>query len=283
MRFLLTSLALTVVLGACSFGQEPTSDKLPAEKEPIIQDNSFLVEEAYNQNYGVVQHIQTFQRQWISRDWAYSFTQEWPVDIAPRNQLSYTIPVVHSGGDGSGIGDVALNYRYQLFGDGDAKYAMAPRLSVLLPTGDSRRGFGAGGAGLQFQLPLSVVHNNKVTTHWNLGTTIAPSQKNPFGETAKTYGVNAGQSFIFAVNSRLNLMLETVWASTESVAAKDKTLRENAVLLSPGVRWAYNFKSGMQIVPGVAFPVGVGPSSGDWGVLFYFSIEHPYRKLKPKK
>ena len=55
------------------------------------------------------------------------------------------------------------------------------------------------------------------------------------------------------------------------------------VLLSPGVRWAYNFKSGMQIVPGVACPIGVGPSSGDWGILLYFSIEHPYRKLKAKK
>jgi hypothetical protein len=280
-RLLLTSLTLSLVLGTCS-AQEATPTTAKSD-EPIIQDNSFLVEEAYNQNYGVVQHIQTFQRQWISHDWAYSFTQEWPVDAAPRNQSSYTIPVVHFGGLGSGIGDVALNYRYQLIGDGDAKYAMAPRLSILLPTGDSRRGFGAGGTGLQFLVPLSIVHNNQLTTHWNIGTTFTSSQKNLLGETASTYGVNAGQSFIWAVNNRLNLMLETVWASTESVVAKAKTTRDNTVLLSPGVRWAYNFKSGMQIVPGVAFPVGVGPSSGDWGILLYFSIEHPYRKLKPKK
>jgi hypothetical protein len=26
----------------------------------------------------------------------------------------------------------------------------------------------------------------------------------------------------------------------------------------------------------------VGPSAGDWSVLLYFSIEHPYRKLRPK-
>ena len=281
MRFLLTSLTLTLLLGASS-AQDPTSPKDAKEDEPIIQDNSFLIEEAYNQNYGVVQHIQLFQRDWISHDWVYAFTQEWPFDPAPRNQLSYTIPVFHFGGDGSGIGDVALNYRYQLIGDADAKYAMAPRLAVLLPTGDSRTGHGAGGTGLQFNVPLSVVHNNKLTTHWNLGTTIIPSQRNPFGDTAKTYGVNAGQSFIFSVNNRLNLMLETVWASAESVVAKDKTIRGHDLLLSPGVRWAYNFKSGMQIVPGVAFPTGVGPSSGDWGILLYFSIEHPYRKLKPK-
>ena len=282
MRFLPTTLTL-VFLAGTGFAQEPVSPKDAKDDEPIIQDNSFLIEEAYNQNYGVVQHIQTFQRQWLSHDWAYTFTQEWPVDPAPRNQLSYTIPVVHFGGDGTGIGDIALNYRYQVLGDSNAKYAMAPRLSVLLPTGDSKRGFGAGGAGIQMSVPFSWVHNNLLTTHWNLGTTITPSQKNPFNQTAETYGVNAGQSFIFSVNNRLNLMLETVWASTEEVVARDKTLRDHAVLLSPGVRWAYNFKSGMQIVPGVAFPTGVGPSSGDWGILLYFSIEHPYRKLKPKK
>jgi hypothetical protein len=268
-------------MGASS-AQDPTSPKDAKEDEPIIQDNSFLIEEAYNQNFGVVQHIQVFQREWISHDWVYAFTQEWPFDPAPRNQLSYTIPVIHFGDGGSRIGDVALNYRYQLIGDSDAKYAMAPRLSVLLPTGDSRTGHGAGGTGLQFNVPLSVVHNNKLTTHWNLGTTIIPSQKNPFGDKAKTYGANAGQSFIFSVNNRLNLMLETVWASTESVVATDITRRHHDLLLSPGVRWAYNFKSGMQIVPGVAFPTGVGPSSGDWGILLYFSIEHPYRKLRPK-
>ena len=47
--------------------------------EPGIQDNSFLVEEAYNQEFGVVQHISSFTRFWDSKDWNYSFTQEWPV------------------------------------------------------------------------------------------------------------------------------------------------------------------------------------------------------------
>jgi hypothetical protein len=53
-------------------------------------------------------------------------------------------------------------------------------------------------------------------------------------------------------------------------------------LLSPGIRWAYNFKNGLQIVPGVAVPFGVGPSSGEKGVFLYLSFEHPYRKL-PKE
>ena len=47
-----------------------------AMPENPIQDNSFLAEEAYNQEPGVVQHIQTFMRMWNSKTWTYSFTQE---------------------------------------------------------------------------------------------------------------------------------------------------------------------------------------------------------------
>ena len=32
-----------------------------------IQDNSFLIEESYNQDYGVVQHINNFERLWQSK------------------------------------------------------------------------------------------------------------------------------------------------------------------------------------------------------------------------
>ena len=59
--------------------------------EHPIQDNSFLAEEAYNQEPGVVQHIQSFTRLWNSKTWAYSFTQEWPVPNHWRHQLSYTL------------------------------------------------------------------------------------------------------------------------------------------------------------------------------------------------
>jgi hypothetical protein len=43
-------------------------------------------------------------------------------------------------------GDIALNYRYELRG-ADERVALAPRLSVLLPTGDETKGLGGGGPG----------------------------------------------------------------------------------------------------------------------------------------
>jgi outer membrane putative beta-barrel porin/alpha-amylase len=252
---------------------------------PKIQDNSFLVEEAYNQEFGIVQHIQNFQRLWNSKDWIYTFTQEWPVDASPRHQLSYTLAALHSGqrpASGGGFGDVILNYRYQLWGSGESKVAFAPRLSALLPTGDSRLGRGAGGAGIQGSLPLSVVLTQKLVTHWNAGTTIIPNAKNTAGETSATFGYNFGQSFVWLARPRFNVLLETVFNRSQQVTGPKTTEWTSSLLLSPGIRWAYNFNNGLQIVPGIGVPLGVGPSTGEKGVFLYLSFEHPYRKLPEK-
>ena len=163
-------LAAILLSGVNSLGQQ---NAVPAA-EPGIQDNSFLVEEAYNQNFGVVQHISSFTRFWNSKDWNYTFTQEWPVPGDERHQLSYTLAAVHSGdfpGSGAGFGDVLLNYRYQLVGSGDTRVAFSPRLSLIFPTGDSSQEQGAGSFGVQTSLPLSVVLNKKLVSHWNLGAT----------------------------------------------------------------------------------------------------------------
>lgn len=252
--------------------------------EKPIQDNSFLLEEAYNQEFGVVQHISAFQYNWPAGDWGYGFTQEWPVDIAPRHQLSYTLSALRPGsGLEAGFGDLALNWRYQLVGSGDAKVAFAPRVSLLLSTGDSRRGLGAGATGVQVNLPVSVQHNRRLVTHWNAGATFHPNAKNELDHEAATRGVNLGQSFVWLAHPRFNVLLETVYYSAESVVAPQTTEREHAVFLNPGVRWAWDLPNGLQIVPGVAVPVGVGPSAGERGVFFYLSLEHPYRKLKDTK
>ena len=56
-----------------------------------ILDNSFLVEEAFNQEAGVFQNIVTAAR--ADASWELGFTQEWPVGTQ-RHQLSYTAPFV---------------------------------------------------------------------------------------------------------------------------------------------------------------------------------------------
>src|SRR5713226_8181733 len=153
--------ALVIVLVCAS---SPAQQGPSTSGPPGIQDNSFLVEEAYNQNFGVVQHISSFTRFWNSKNWAYTFTQEWPVPGDARHQLSYTLAFQHAGAlpsSGVGIGDVALNYRYQLVGDSNARVAFAPRFSLFFPTGDSTSGRGSGGFGFQTSLRLSGVMSRK--------------------------------------------------------------------------------------------------------------------------
>jgi hypothetical protein len=243
-----------------------------------IQDNSFLVEEAYNQEDGVVQHISSFERLTNSHDWVYTQTDEWPLRSL-RHQVSITLAGTHSGsfaGSGAGWGDTALNYRYQLLGSGETKFAIAPRVSVLLPSGDHRYGRGSGGLGMQMNLPVSVQHSRQIVTHWNAGATWVPHALNQNHAKASTTAFNLGQSIVWLAKPRFNVLLETLWTSSEDVLAAEKVRRSQDLYLSPGLRWAHNLENGLQIVPGVAFPFGVGPCSGEKGVILYLSFEHPF-------
>ncbi len=252
--------------------QDPIKPE-PPQPQPI-SDNSFLIEEAYNQEPGVVQHINTFMRT-RNGDWLYTFTQEWPVKSI-KHQLSFTA-AGQSLSNSRGMGDTAINYRYQLM-NGD-HVAISPRVSLLLPTGSYRRGLGAGGVGIQTNLPVSVVHSDKFVTHWNVGATLTPAARNEFNQKAFTKGFNLGQSTVYMLNSRVNVLVETAWNSYESVLSKGHTEKSYSMLVNPGIRWSHNFKSGLQIVPGVSFPIGVGPSRGERGVFFYVSFEHPFKKV----
>lgn len=247
-----------------------------------IQDNSFLVEEAYNQEDGVVQHISTFTRLSQSHDWAYTFTQEFPVR-GQRHQFSYTVPVVRNGGipgAPAGLGDVAINYRYQAIGSGETAVAFSPRFTLLVPSGSVSDGRGAGGYGLQTNLPLSITAGKRFVTHWNIGGTILPSARNESHETAFAKAFNVGQSVIWLAHPRFNVMLETLWTGSESVVSRGKTQLSHDLLISPGIRWAHNFSNGLQIVPGIAVPVGAGPSTGEKGLILYLSFEHPWSIFK---
>jgi outer membrane putative beta-barrel porin/alpha-amylase len=243
-----------------------------AQTSAGISDNSFLIEEAYNQDPGVVQHISNFSRAEEGGSWAFSFTQEWPLR-GLRHQLSYSIPLQH--GDGTGVGDVALNYRYQLVGSPDTRIATAPRLTLLLPTGNEEHGRGSGGLGFQANFPLSFMATPQLATHWNAGLTLVPSASDGLGDAATTISYNLGASGIWLVRPSFNLMLELVWLSTESAIGSGLTNRSESFLLNPGIRWAFNFASGLQIVPGIAYTIDL-ESEGTDALFLYLSFEHPF-------
>ena len=126
---------------------------------------------------------------------------------------------------------------------------------------------------------MSVVLSKRFVTHWNAGYTYIPNANNGVGDHATASGYNLGQSIVWLARPRLNALLETSWTSSQGVVGEDQTENLRTLFLNPGIRWAYNFKSGLQIVPGISIPIGVGPSTGERGVFLYLSLEHPLRLI----
>jgi hypothetical protein len=245
-----------------------------AQTAPPVRDNSFLVEEAYNQEARVVQHISVFSAVRRGNAWEYGFTQEWPLG-SQRHQLSVTVPILNAA-DATGIGDVAINYRYQLAFDDATGNAVAPRVSLLLPTGNAERERGTSSLGVQVNLPASWGLHPALVTHWNVGGAWIPAAEAPTGGRVTTRALTAAASAIWLVKREVNLMLEVAWARLELPVGADTRVTEETAWLSPGVRTAIDFSSGLQIVPGVAFPIGIGSNEGARRVLFYLSFEHGF-------
>lgn len=244
-----------------------------------IQDNSFLIEEAYNQEPGVIQHISTFNRSVETGAWTYSFTEEWPI-LGQTHQGSVTLNFADLRvPNGRGIGDVLLNYRWQAIGSGETPVAFAPRLTAVLPTGDAERGLGGGGAGVEVNLPLSVALSDRFVSHVNLGGRYVPSAHTELG-SARLGSFSVGQSFIWLAHQNLNFMIEALYSSTD-IAARAASSRSESLTVNPGLRAAIDVGE-LQIVPGIAVPIGIGPSRGETGLFFYLSFEHPFRGAGPQ-
>ena len=248
---------------------------------PPIADNSFLLEEAYNQEPGVVQHILNvpFFSTGSQRDVSISFTQEWPI-FGQTHQFSYTIPYTFSENE-NGFEDIRLNYRLQALMESQRMPAFAPRFSFVLPTGDADKGFGHERLGYEINLPFSKIVSDRWTVHFNAGGSVFPDVK---GHDLWNY--NLGASAIYAVSKDFNLMLESVVNWEEDVdlpavagsakAGLVRRVRTTAALISPGARYAFNLPNDLQIVVGAAVPIGLTSDSPNWGLFFYFSFEHPF-------
>jgi Putative MetA-pathway of phenol degradation len=254
--------------------------------EPLakgIQDNSFFVEEAYNQEPGVVQHILNVPIDFTngSREIAPSFTQEWPV-FSQTHQFSYTIPYVFTEDD-NGVADMRLNYRLQALTEGEHTPAFAPRFSLVLPTGDRDKGLGTGVVGYETNLPFSKIVSDRWTLNFNAGMSVFPNARDHH-----LTNYNLGASAIFAVSRDLNLMLETVAGWNEDIAEgvlspEATTNRSTTALISPGARYAFNLPNDAQLVIGLGLPIGLTSDSPDWGLFFYCSFEHPFTRIEARR
>lgn len=235
-----------------------------AAQDGPIQDNSFLIQEAYNQPPGVVQHVFTAERH-DNGETLFVFGQEWPLS-GVRHQVAFALPLFCPCGEAGrsiGVGDIELGYRYQAAGAEGGRVHVAPELAFSLPSGSARLGRGASTLGLGLTVPVSVTLARTLVAHANAGASHLPGTEDEDGVRESRTDWLLGGSLVWLARQNLNLLLEAV--------------REpDAFTLSPGVRGAVNVGS-VQIVPGVAMPIGFEDGESDTAWLLYLSVEHSFR------
>jgi hypothetical protein len=278
MRLVSLAAMTCVALGAPAVVRAQQSAPPSASRPFEIVDNSFLVEEAFNQEPGVFQNIFTATRA-DDGGWAMSFTQEWP---APgiRHQLSYTLVFDNVTGSGR-MNNVALNYRYQLRNSDNGGLALAPRFSVLVRP-DATDTDDAGRLGIEVNLPASRQFGN-VYLHGNAGMRVYPSVERrellpqPQGRagTDPLTSPFLAASAIVRVRPMLHAMLETVLQYSERLD-EIGTRRDTIWIVSPGTRFGWNVGE-QQLVFGVAVPWQREEGRFGTSVLGYASWELRFR------
>ncbi len=282
-------MAFGTVQFAASEGEE--------ESDPgHIRDNAFLVEEAFNQEPGEVQHVFNWIHLWNhdasgrTRDFANTYTMELPLG-SQAHQFSLTTlllsafedpaagPSEHQGG----VGDTFLSYRYQLLADDDFLWC-APRLSLIVPTGDERFGLGTGEVGYQFNLPISR-YGDQVDFHFNAGYTFVPNvaARSPAGALLGVehdlHGYNLGASAFWKPRVDLHWFVEMLALWFHEIDDVGDRQDVTQVFLNPGVRYAVCQFEQVEWVLGASVPVGLTSETPDIGMFAYMSIEHTFLKV----
>ena len=292
-------LILILVLGfltSVGFGQ--ATDTVARKKgsylyygQPNIEDNSMFIEEAFNQEKAIIQHISNFIFDDLNGgDFVYGYTQEIPL-AGDKHQLSFTLnysvldqPI--PGFPAYGFGDILVNYRPMLFDKNDWALVI-PRFTLIVPTGSAKGGLGDGAWGSQFNLAVTKRLNSKITTHWNAGWTHF-AKKDIYGEDGSGNTVlvdeksqnfyNVGLSGIYLVSDGFNLMVEALSSFESESDASGNTERYVSSIINPGFRTAFSIGK-VQIVPGLGVPLFFTDNKFQRsGGFIYLSIEPDYTK-----
>jgi hypothetical protein len=237
-----------------------------------IVDNSFLIEEAFNQDRGFVQSTFTWARD-RSGAWEGNFTQEWPAP-ALTHQLSYSVPLTGGDGVGAHVGGIVLNYRYQVSTEGPGRPRIAARLGAILPSG--RAVDSSDRPGIQLNVAFSK-QSGRVYIHGNTGFTWVDKVPIESGARKNLTSPFLAGSLVWNNRPSLNLMLESLVSFDEQAAGHGLTEHQRAVTVSPGVRGGWT-RGDQQMIVGAAIPVTRAGHETTAAILAYLSYELPFTK-----
>lgn len=261
--------------------------------QPYLEDNSMLIDEAFNQEAGIIQHISNM----VASDKMlnYSYTQEIPL-VSHKHQLSFTfsyawlkkpVQAIRSAGipvSTSGFGDILLSY-HPLIAGKHSWALVVPRITIIFPTGNVPSGFGNGGWGSQVNVAVTKRLSKKITAHTNTGYTYIihadhysyEGNGTPAGRYEKNISsVNLGASLVWLAHKKMHLLTEYIFSCEKRIGDNGQLINGRLMTVNPGIRYAFDVGK-VQIVPGAGIPVnfnnGVFENAG---TFLYLSVEPCY-------
>lgn len=227
----------------------------PSFAQLSLPNSSFLLEEGWRADSGVNQHAIAYG----DRRWSYTWSQEFAAPARPhRFGWSASVQATDSV---SQLGDLSLDYVWQLKGTDADRIAVAPHLSFVTPLqgGEDRN------AVVVASLPLSMRHGARAATHWNVRAAWTAALHEPF-ELVVAAGL------VRLIGDRMAAVVETEFRPLD---------RE--VTISAGARWNPARSSGSGIVPGIAVPMTISRDDRSVSVLFHVMFEHQLSRSGSEK
>lgn len=243
----------------------------PSEGIGRFQGAGMRVEDALNEEEGEMEHrLQAwrFPREGFTT-WRYG--QDWSI-FSAQHQFEWRISAQDLGPRQRSWGDLEVGYAYQAMGGEDARSALGLGLMAVLPTGDWRRGFGAGAPGLELEIPYSTLLGERWAWHLNAGASWIPRARTEAGERHLLRGQRLAQGLVFQPRHGLQLLLEAdISRATDAGGGW-----EREAWVQPGLRVVQRLSPNLVLAPAIGFPIGVGRHAGEWGVLFQLGFEHRF-------
>jgi hypothetical protein len=232
-----------------------------------IVDNSFLLEEAFNQEWGTYQFIQKYQTS--SRDGGHQYILSTEIPLTDKtHQLSFEIPL-----EKRQIGDTNISYRWQpLNEDG---LILAERFGLIFPTGSAKEESGNGVYGFEFMKAATLILGNNFMNHWNLGFLILPDAKITNSKRNRTLtSFTAGPSLVWLLKDHFNLFIEGLFESSQKIDPDGSKIETSTFTVNPGLRFSRHLKwNDTQVVPGLSFPIRFLNGPAEKGIFLYLSFE----------
>lgn len=261
--------------------------------QPYLEDNSMLIDEAFNQEAGIIQHISNMVVS--NKALNYSYTQEIPL-VGHKHQLSFAFSYVWLKKAGhltkpmgipvltNGFGDILLSYHPLIAGK--HKWALVvPRITIIVPTGNAPSGLGNGGWGSQLNVAVTKRFSKKITAHTNTGYTYVIHADHYIyestGAPANRYegnitSVNMGASLVWLAHKKMHLLAEYIFSCEKRIGDDGRLVNGQLMTVNPGIRYAFDVGK-VQIVPGAGIPVNFSNGAFEGtGTFLYLSVEPCY-------